>query len=67
MTGWAFKAIDDYGGPGTLSDLLANNIQVADIYTTTPSIKQNDLVVLEGPGEPDRGAEHRAAAGRGLR
>jgi osmoprotectant transport system substrate-binding protein len=49
VTGWKFKAIDDYGGPGTLSDLLANNIQVADIYTTTPSIKQNDLVVLEDP------------------
>lgn len=47
LTGFKFKAIDDYGGPGTLSDLLANNIQVADIYTTTPSIKQNNLVVLQ--------------------
>jgi osmoprotectant transport system substrate-binding protein len=45
--GWAFKAIDDYGGPGTLADLLAGAIQVADIYTTTPSIAENDLVVLE--------------------
>jgi osmoprotectant transport system substrate-binding protein len=45
--GWAFKAIDDYGGPGTLADLLAGNIQVADIYTTTPSIADNNLVVLE--------------------
>ncbi|MEO8529048.1 MAG: ABC transporter substrate-binding protein, partial [Pseudolysinimonas sp.] len=43
---WAFKAIDDYGGPGTLADLLAGNIQVADIYTTTPSIAANKLVVL---------------------
>lgn len=49
VTGWAFKAIEDYGGAGTLSDLLANNIQVADIYTTTPSIKQNKLVVLQDP------------------
>jgi osmoprotectant transport system substrate-binding protein len=49
VTGWTFKAIDDYGGPGTLSDLLSGTIQVADIYTTTPSIKQNDLVVLEDP------------------
>ncbi len=49
VTGWTFKAIDDYGGPGTLSDLLNNNIQVADIYTTTPSIKEHDLVVLEDP------------------
>jgi osmoprotectant transport system substrate-binding protein len=45
--GWAFKAIDDYGGPGTLADLLAGNIQVADIYTTTPSIADNGLVVLD--------------------
>lgn len=49
VTGWKFKAIDDYGGPGTLSDLLKGNIQVADIYTTTPSIAQNDLVVLKDP------------------
>lgn len=45
--GWQFKAIDDYGGPGTLADLLAGAIQVADIYTTTPSISANDLVVLD--------------------
>lgn len=49
VKGWTFKAIDDYGGPGTLSDLLKGNIQVADIYTTTPSIAQNDLVVLKDP------------------
>ncbi|MEO7147235.1 MAG: ABC transporter substrate-binding protein [Terrimesophilobacter sp.] len=49
VKGWTFKAIDDYGGPGTLSDLLSNKIQVADIYTTTPSIKQNNLVVLKDP------------------
>ena len=49
VKGWTFKAIDDYGGPGTLSDLLSNTIQVADIYTTTPSIKQNNLVVLTDP------------------
>lgn len=49
VSGWTFKAIDDYGGPGTLSDLLAGNIQVADIYTTTPSIKANGLVVLTDP------------------
>ncbi|MEO6941715.1 MAG: ABC transporter substrate-binding protein [Terrimesophilobacter sp.] len=49
VKGWTFKAIDDYGGPGTLSDLLKGNIQVADIYTTTPSIKQNNLVVLQDP------------------
>jgi len=45
--GFTFKPIDDFGGPATLDELLKNSIQVADIYTTTPSIKQNDLVVLE--------------------
>lgn len=49
VKGWKFRAIDDYGGPGTLQALLDGDIQVADIYTTTPSIKQNDLVVLEDP------------------
>lgn len=49
VKGFTFKAIDDYGGAGTLSDLLDNTIQVADIYTTTPSIKQNKLVVLDDP------------------
>ncbi len=49
VKGWAFKAIDDYGGPGTLKDLLDGTIQVADIYTTTPSIKANGLVVLKDP------------------
>jgi osmoprotectant transport system substrate-binding protein len=46
---FTFKAIDDFGGAGTLKDLLDGVIQVADIYTTTPSIKQNNLVVLEDP------------------
>ncbi|MDM4761793.1 ABC transporter substrate-binding protein [Galbitalea sp. SE-J8] len=49
VTGWTFKAIDDYGGPGTLKDLLDDNIQVADIYTTTPSVKANNLVTLADP------------------
>jgi osmoprotectant transport system substrate-binding protein len=49
VEGWKFKAIDDYGGAGTLKDLLDNVIQVADIYTTTPSIKQNNLIVLDDP------------------
>ena len=46
---WKFTAIDDFGGAGTLDALLKNTIQVADIYTTTPSIKQNKLVVLKDP------------------
>ena len=49
VEGITFKAIDDFGGEGTLGELLNNTVQVADIYTTTPSIKANDLVVLEDP------------------
>jgi osmoprotectant transport system substrate-binding protein len=44
-----FKAINDSGGPTTLKALLANQVQVADIYSTTPSIKQNKLVTLTDP------------------
>ncbi len=49
VEGLTFKAIDDFGGPGTLNELLTDTVQIADIYTTTPSIKANDLVVLEDP------------------
>ncbi|NKX49614.1 ABC transporter substrate-binding protein, partial [Arthrobacter deserti] len=45
----AFEPINDYGGPATLKALLTDKIQVADIYTTTPSIEDNDLVVLQAP------------------
>jgi osmoprotectant transport system substrate-binding protein len=44
-----FKAISDGGGPKTLSALLNNTVQVADIYSTTPSIIENDLVTLKDP------------------
>jgi osmoprotectant transport system substrate-binding protein len=44
-----FKAINDSGGPTTLKALLANQVQVADIYSTTPSIQQNKLVTLTDP------------------
>jgi osmoprotectant transport system substrate-binding protein len=44
-----FKAINDGGGPTTLKALLANQVQVADIYSTTPSIQQNKLVTLTDP------------------
>ncbi|GAB4099952.1 ABC transporter substrate-binding protein [Sinomonas halotolerans] len=39
----------DHGGPVTLKALLTDQVQVADIYTTAPSIEDNDLVVLEDP------------------
>ncbi|MEC5197899.1 osmoprotectant transport system substrate-binding protein [Arthrobacter sp. PL16] len=44
-----FEALNDGGGELTLQALLNDDVQVADIYTTTPSIADNDLVVLEDP------------------
>jgi osmoprotectant transport system substrate-binding protein len=44
-----FKAISDGGGPKTLSALLNGTVDVADIYSTTPSIIENDLVTLSDP------------------
>ncbi|AUZ87633.1 ABC transporter substrate-binding protein [Arthrobacter sp. MDT1-48-3] len=44
-----FEAINDGGGDITLKALLDDTVQAADIYTTTPSIADNDLVVLEDP------------------
>jgi osmoprotectant transport system substrate-binding protein len=43
----ALKPFSD--GNLTLMALLTDDVQVADIYTTTPSIADNDLVVLEDP------------------
>jgi osmoprotectant transport system substrate-binding protein len=43
------EPFSDGGGPLTLKALLTDQVQVADIYTTTPSIADNDLVVLEDP------------------
>lgn len=45
----AFQAINDSGGPATLKALLDNTVQVADIYSTTPSIGANKLVTLTDP------------------
>ncbi|MBI5160802.1 MAG: ABC transporter substrate-binding protein [Micrococcales bacterium] len=44
-----FQAINDSGGPATLKALLDGTVQVADIYSTTPSILDNKLVTLEDP------------------
>lgn len=49
LTGIKFTAISDGGGPATLKALLDNTVQVADIYTTTPSILANKLVTLDDP------------------
>ena len=43
------EPFSDGGGSVTLKALLSDQVQVADIYTTTPSIADNDLVVLEDP------------------
>jgi osmoprotectant transport system substrate-binding protein len=49
ITGIEFTALSDGGGPATLKALLDGKVDVADIYSTTPSITENDLVTLEDP------------------
>lgn len=49
ITGIKFTAISDAGGPATLKALLDGKVDVANIYSTTPSIVENDLVTLEDP------------------
>jgi len=49
ITGVKFVPISDGGGPKTLKSLLDGDIDVADIYSTTPSILANKLVTLEDP------------------
>jgi osmoprotectant transport system substrate-binding protein len=49
LTSLKFQAISDGGGPQTLAALLNNTVQVADIYSTTPSILANKLVTLTDP------------------
>ena len=45
----SFEPINDGGGPLTVQALLDGDVDVADIFTTTPEIADNDLVVLEDP------------------
>ncbi|MDQ6754829.1 MAG: ABC transporter substrate-binding protein [Actinomycetota bacterium] len=44
-----FTPIGDGGGPLTVKALLNDDAQVADIFTTSPAIADNDLVVLDDP------------------
>jgi osmoprotectant transport system substrate-binding protein len=44
-----FQAINDSGGPATLAALTGGQVQVADIYSTTPSIITSKLVTLTDP------------------
>lgn len=41
--------IDDGGGPLTVKALLDGSVQIADVYTSSPLIAENDLVTLEDP------------------
>lgn len=49
ISGIKFTAINDSGGPLTLKALTSGKVDVADIYSSTPSITQNHLVTLEDP------------------
>jgi osmoprotectant transport system substrate-binding protein len=44
-----FIAINDSSGPATIEALRKNQVQGADIYTTTPALAEGDLVVLADP------------------
>lgn len=44
-----FTPIEDGGGPLTVEALRSDDIQMAIIYTATPVIAQEDLVVLDDP------------------
>lgn len=45
----SFVPISDSGGPLTSGALLDGTVNIADIYSTTPSIKENGFVTLEDP------------------
>lgn len=44
-----FIAISDGGGPATVRALTDGTVTAANIFSTSPAIAQNDLVVLEDP------------------
>jgi len=44
-----FVAISDGGGPATVRALVNGTVTAADIFSTSPAIPQNDLVVLQDP------------------
>lgn len=49
ISGIKFTAVNDSGGPLTLKALTSGKVDVADIFSTTPSIAENKLVTLEDP------------------
>ncbi len=44
-----FVPIADGGGPATVQALTSGAVTAADIFSTSPAIAENDLVVLEDP------------------
>ncbi|KUH82749.1 MULTISPECIES: ABC transporter substrate-binding protein [unclassified Mycobacterium] len=44
-----FVAISDGGGPATVDALNSGTVTAANIFSTSPAIEQNNLVVLEDP------------------
>ena len=44
-----FVAISDGGGPATVQALIDGTVTAANIFSTSPAIAQNKLVVLEDP------------------
>ncbi|MGZ0710351.1 ABC transporter substrate-binding protein (plasmid) [Coraliomargarita sp. W4R53] len=44
-----FIPYEDFGGPDTVRALVDDTVQVADIYTTSPALVAENLVVLEDP------------------
>ena len=44
-----FVAISDGGGPATVRALVDGTVTAADIFSTSPAIPQNQLVVLQDP------------------
>ncbi len=49
LTNLTFQAISDGGGPATAKALQDGTVQVADIYSTTPSITDDKFVTLTDP------------------
>ncbi|MEP6843042.1 MAG: ABC transporter substrate-binding protein [Pseudolysinimonas sp.] len=49
VTKVTFKSIEDYGGPDTVKALVDDAVQVADIYTTSPDLVAQKLLVLKDP------------------
>ena len=49
VTTAGLTAIEDGGGPLTVKALLDNKIQLANIYTSSPLIKTDNLVLLKDP------------------